>query len=479
MPSASGPAITHDGRVTIDQRPPAGVPEEPARRRATPVQRSWFWYDWANSGFFTTTWTVLFIPYLTSIAEAAACPGLPDDATCRTPLHVLGIPVSPGSIALYTVTVTTILSALILPIVGAVVDGSGRKRELLGLFAWVGSALGVAMALVAGTNWVLGVVLLLLSGLAYGSSIVVYDSILIDIAGPEERDRVSSRGWAFGYAGGGLLLAINLAVVTLHDSIGLSTGEAVRVSLFSAGIWWAAFTVVAYRGLRALPPRPRATLPMRTSLSSAFGQLARTLRDLRGYPQTMLFLGAYLVFNDGIQTVIAVSSLFGSREIGLSDSQLVLTILVVQFVALAGALLFGSLAARIGAKRSILISLVVWCGVMLLAFALPSGAVGLFIGLGMLIGLVLGGSQALSRSLFSQLIPPGKEGEYFSLYQAAERGTSWFGTLTFGLVYQLTSSYRLAIITLVIFFVIGGGLLTRLDVRRGIREAGNPVPAVV
>lgn len=486
------------GCVTVGQECPADAPgRRPARFVPTPLQRAWFWYDWANSGFFTTTWTVLFIPYLTSIAEAAACPGLAEDATCRTPLHVLGVPLSPGSVALYAVTATTILSALLLPVVGAIADRSGRKRELLAWFAWAGSLVGVCMVFVAGQNWGLGVVLLMVSGLLFGSSVVIYDALLIDVAAPDERDAVSTRGWAFGYAGGGLLLALNLALVTAHDSLGLTSGQAVRISLVSAGLWWGLFTIVVYRGLRALPPasvaepsteqggpqrHPDGPLSWRSRVevvTDSFGQLAATLRHLRGYPQTLVFLLAYLFFNDGIQTVIATASLFGSKEIGLSDSVLVMTILIVQFVALLGALVFGRLAARIGAKRTILTSLVIWCFVVALGFVLPTGAVGPFIALGMGIGFVLGGSQALSRSLFSQLIPRGKEAEYFSLYQAAERGTSWFGTLTFGVVYQVTGSYRDAIISLVVFFVIGGVTLTRLDVRKGVTDAGNAVPVVV
>jgi UMF1 family MFS transporter len=479
----------HDVSVTVGQDCPADAPgRRPARFVPTPLQRAWFWYDWANSGFFTTTWTVLFIPYLTKIAEAAACPALPDGAKCRTSLHVVGVPVSTGSIALYAVTATTILSAFLLPVVGAIADRSGRKRELLAGFAWAGSVVAVCMAFVAGQNWVLGVALLMLSGLLFGSSVVVYDALLIEVSAPDERDAVSSRGWAFGYAGGGILLAMNLALVTAHGSLGLTSVQAVRISLVSAGLWWGLFTVRVYRGLRALPTTRQAAAEESAARSwrqradvvtSSFGQLAATLRHLRGYPQTLVFLLAYLFFNDGIQTVIATASLFGSKELGLSDSTLVMTILIVQFVALFGALVFGRLAARIGAKRTILSSLVIWCVVVALGYLLPAGPVGPFIALGMGIGFVLGGSQALSRSLFSQLIPLGREAEYFSLYQAAERGTSWFGTLTFGLVYQLTDSYRYAIISLVAFFVIGGVILTRLDVRKGVTDAGNAVPLVV
>ena len=441
-------------------------------------QRAWYFYDWANSAYVTTTATVLFGPYLTVVAKRAACPGQDTDLRCGTDLHVLGIPVSPGSLALYAVTVTTLLSAVLLPIVGAIADRSGRKRTLLGRFAWLGSAAAAAMVLVSGDDWQLGVLLLLVASLSLGCSLVIYDAILCDIATANERDRVSSRGWAIGYLGGGLLLAVNLGLVTAHDAIGLSTEGAVRLSLLSAGAWWAGFTLIPYLGLR---DRPAVAVDPEAGglIAASFGQLRHTLVHLLGYRQTWMFLLAYLFFNDGIQTVIYASSIFAQEELGLTSQQLITSILLVQFIAFGGALLFGRLAGRFGAWRSILGGLVLWCLVVAVGYVLPAHNFGAFLALAVVIGTVLGGTQALSRSLFSQLIPRGREAEYFSLYQAAERGTSWFGTLTFGLVFQLTGSYRMAIVALVAFFVLGGLILTRVDVRRGVIEAGNEVPAVL
>jgi UMF1 family MFS transporter len=211
----------------------------------------------------------------------------------------------------------------------------------------------------------------------------------------------------------------------------------------------------------------------------AFGQLASTLRHLRGFPHTLRFLLAYLFFNDGIQTVISAASIFGAEQLDLTQGQLITSILLVQFVAFAGALAFGRLAARLGAKRAVLASLALWVVVVAAGYALPARRFLPFIALAVLIGIVLGGSQALARSLYSQLVPAGREAEYFSLYQAAERGTSWSGTLLFGLVFQLTHTYRAAIVALVVFFVVGGTLLARVDVRRGITEAGNALPTIV
>jgi UMF1 family MFS transporter len=428
-------------------------------------------------------------PYLTVIAKKAACPTLPSDVACHTNLSVLGVPVAPGSLVFYVLTFSTILSALVLIFVGAIADRSPRPVRLFAAFAWSGAAAASAMVLVSGDNWALGVLLLLFANLCLGSSLVIYDSLLCRIASPDERDRVSSRGWAWGYLGGGLLLAMNLALLTLAEQIGISAGTAVRISLLSAGLWWAVFTIIPVVGLRDLrgaadqttsqTTTPDSTGPRAGVVTGSLRQLASTFRELRLYPQTMLFLLAYLFFNDGIQTVISASSVYGAEELSFSDSQLIEIILLVQFVAFGGALLFGRLARRFGAWRVVLNSLVLWTAVVTIAFFVPAGGFLIFVGLAVLIGIVLGGSQALSRSMFSQLVPRGREAEFFSLYQAMERGTSWFGTLVFGLVHQFTHSYRWAIIALIVFFVVGGLRLSRVRMREGIIAAGNEVPAVI
>jgi len=466
-----GPVVTARSLV-----PPGPLADPVARRREW---RSWYFYDWANSAFVTTVGTVLLGPYLTSVAERAACgfvatPDNPCDAT----LPVLGIPVAAGSLSSYTVTFGTLLSAVLLPVVGAIADRTSRKRHMLLGFAWTGASAAMLLFFTGGDAWQPIVLLMLVAGICLGSSVVVYDSILNDISAEDDRDTVSSRGWALGYLGGGLLLAANLVLLNFAESFGLSTEQAAQISFASAGVWWAAWTLVPFLGLHDRPPVNVERVPGGL-LSASFTQLVDTLKDLRHYPQTLLFLVAYLFYNDGIQTVIASAAVFGSRELGLGNSALVLAILVVQFVAFFGALLLGRLSRRIGAKRTILGSLVVWAAVSLSAYALPAGQLLPFLGLSVAIGFVLGGSQALSRSLYSTLVPRGREAEYFGLYQAAERGTSWFGTLTFGLVFQFTGSYRFSVVALLVFFVVGFILLSRLDVRRGIVEAGNRVPAVV
>ncbi|MCA0293109.1 MAG: MFS transporter [Actinobacteria bacterium] len=442
--------------------------------------RPWYWYDWANSAFVTTIGTVLYGPYITTIAKQAACPGQDTDLACRTNLSLLGIPIAPGSLAPYTTTFATIVSAIFLIFIGAVADRSPRPARLLGIFAWLGALAAAGLFFVEGTRWQLGAILMVLATICLGSSLVIYDAILNDIAHPNDRDKVSSRGWALGYLGGGLLLALNLVLVTMKP-FGLSTGMAVRISMLSAAVWWGIFTLIPVLGMWNLRGVERpVTAVGEGAVGGSLKQLRNTFGDLRRHhPQTMLFLLAYLFYNDGIQTVISSSSLYGAEELKFEQSQLIAVILLVQFVAFFGALLFGRLAGRHGAWRTVLWSLALWTLIVIVAYFVPEKKFIPFIVLAVGIGLVLGGSQALSRSLYSQLVPKKREAEYFSLYQAMERGTSWFGTLLFGLVYQLTHTYRLAIIALIVFFVLGGILLSRVDVREGIRQAGNEQPVLI
>jgi len=431
-------------------------------------QRAWYWYDWANSAYVTTVSTVLVGPYLIAIAENAAV----DDR-----VSLLGIAVAPGSLPAYLVTISTIFSALVLPPLGAFMDRTGKKKQWLAGFAWTGALFASLLFFTRGDNWELGAIALVGANLCLGASTVVNDAILPLISTEEERDRVSSRGWAWGYLGGGLLLAANLALVQLLP-FGLDTATAARWSMLSAAVWWAAFTLIPLVGLGNHPPRDVERVAGNV-VRQSFGQLVQTLRDLRRYPMAATFLVAYLFFNDGIQTVISQASVYGTEGLGLTQASLITTILVVQFVAFGGALLFGRLAYRFGAKNVILGGLVIWSAIVTAALWLPDKSFLPFLALGVGIGIVLGGTQALARSYFSLLIPKGKEAEYFSFYHAMERGTSWFAALLFGVVYQLTDSYRPAIFALIVFFVLGGLILMRVDTERGIREAGNAVPSTV
>ncbi len=444
------------------------VADEAAGRRRE--QRGWYFYDWACSVYSTSVLTVFLGPYLTSVAE--------DAADARGYVHPLGIPVRAGSFFAYSVSLSVIVAVLVMPLVGAAADRGGRKKPLLGAAAYTGAAATTGMFLLDGDRYLLGGFLLVVANAAQSVAMMLYNSYLPQIAPPEERDAVSSRGWAFGYAAGSLMLIVNLVLYMAHDSFGVSESMAVRICLASAGLWWGAFALVPLRRLRDRRTTADPTTdPTAEPTAPGLRQLAATVRDMRRHPLTLAFLLAYLIYNDGIQTVISQASLYGSEELGLGQSTLIGAVLLVQVLAVAGALAMGRLARTYGAKRTILGSLVAWTVTLGAGYFLPAGAPVWFFVLAAGIGLVLGGSQALSRSLFSHLVPPGKEAEYFSAYEMSDRGMSWLGPLLFGLTYQLTGSYRDAIISLVAFFVLGFTLLARVPVRRAISEAGNPVPA--
>ena len=423
----------------------------------------WYVYDWANSAFYTTVIAVFMGPYLTTVAEAAADP--------EGFVYPLGIKVAAGSLYSYTVGLSVFFQMLLLPLLGAIADYSDLKKQMLGLFAFTGSFATMGLYFLEGNRYLLGSVLFLIANFSVGASIVFYNAYLNDIASEDRRDAVSSYGYAAGYVGGALLLAANLWLYSNAESFGISAGHAVRISLLSSGLWWAIFTLIPMRLLK----RHQAvkSLPAgETQLSIGFKQLKHTIRELPRYRHTMLFLVAYLLYNDGIQSVIALASQFGSKELGLEISTLTTVILIVQVVAIFGAIIFRYVARWTGTKRAIIISVVVWTATILYAYAALQTARDFYI-MGAVIGIVMGGSQALSRSLYSLMIPAGKEAEFFSIYEISDKGTSWLGPIIFGLTYQITKSYRLAILSIAIFFISGLALLAFVNVRKAIVEAGG------
>jgi len=424
-------------------------------------QVGWYFYDWANSAFSTTVVTVFLGPYLTTVAKAAA-----DDGGF---IYPLGIKVFAGSFFAYVVSMSVVLQVLLLPILGAIADYSRLKKQMFGIFAYIGALASAGLYFLQGTNYLLGGALFIVSNVSFGASIVFYNSFLPEIATPDRRDHVSSMGWAIGYIGGGLLLALNLLLFTRAASFGLTEGQAVRISLASAGVWWGIFTLIPLTRLRNRQPA-KSLEPGRGYLITGLSQLIHTASRARAYPQTVLFLVAYLIYNDGIQTVITLSSQFGQEELGLSISTLTTVVLMVQFVGFFGNMIFAWLAKAIGAKGAVMISLAIWSATLGYVYYFLHGTLGFYI-LGLIIALVLGGSQALSRSLYSQMVPRGQEAEYFSLYEVSDKGTSWLGPLIFGLALARTRNYRIAVLSLVIFFIIGLALLAMVNVRKASLEA--------
>lgn len=430
--------------------------------------RGWMFYDWANSAFSTTVVTVFLGPYLTGLIEAQVGKG--------NTFSLLGTPIEASSFFPYCVSVSVFLQVFLLPILGAIADYSNLKRRMMMFFAAVGAISTIGLFFISGGLFVLGGLLFIIANVSFGASIVFYNAFLPEIASEDQRDRVSSRGWAMGYAGDALLLLINLIFYKVMDSAGQSA-LAARINLASAGVWWLVFGYISISRLRERGAQ-RALPKGDTYLLIGFKQLAKTLREIRQYPMTLRYLIAYLFYNDGIQTVIVVAAIFGQQELKMDLGSLSMLILMVQVVGIFGALGFGRVADRLGAKRTIVITLIIWSGVSIWS-RISLASVGEFWILGVVIALVLGGSQALSRSLFSQMIPREREAEFFSFYEISERGTSWIGPFLFAQINDMTKSMRTAIFSLIVLFVGGLLVLITVNVPRAIRESGNEVPATM
>jgi len=431
----------------------------------------WGMYDWANSAFSTTVGTVFLGPYVAGLARTAA------EAAGTSTVSFLGIPVAPDSFLPYCISFSVGMQVLFLPILGAIADYSHLRKRMMQIFATLGAIATILMFFISGSLWWLGGVLFVLANLTFGAAIVFYNAYLPDIASEDERDRVSSYGWALGYLGGGILLALNLAFFTFSEDLGIPAALAVRINLASAGVWWLGFSFITWSRLRSR--RAARQLPAGESyVTIGFKQLRKTFGEVKHFPETLKFLLAYFLYNDGIQTVIAVASTFaaapliqGGLEIG--QSTLISIILMIQFVAFFGALFWGKLAGWIGAKQSVIVSLFIWAGVVIYAYGGLKGpsATAQFFVLGVFIAIVLGGSQAISRSLFAQMVPKGREAEFFSFYEISERGTSWVGPLVFGLANQIFHDLRIAILSLIFFFVMGLILLPFVNVNKAIDDA--------
>jgi MFS transporter, UMF1 family len=416
----------------------------------------WVMYDWANSAFQTTVVTVLIGPYLTALAQEA----VGDNGTVAS-LGPLGV-VTAKSLFPYCVSLSVFLQVFLLPVLGAIADYTSLKKRLMATLCYAGVAATCLLSLVAGQSYLTVGALFVAANLCFGASNVLYNAFLNDITTADRRDQVSSRGYALGYLGGGVLLALNLALVLNAGAFGLSRDLAVRASLLSAGLWWGGFGVLTFARLRARPA-PLGAPAGRSAVAAGLKQVAATIRELRRLPETFRFLMAYMLYNDGIQTVISTASVFLAQELfvarGLPADQsfLIGLVLMIQFIAFFGALLFERIARIVQTKNAILISLLLWTGVIVYSYRFLETTRQAWV-MGGVIAIVLGGSQALSRSLFSLMIPAGREASFFGLYEISERGTSWIGPLIFGMVAGATNSYRQAILSLVVL-LLGGMLL--------------------
>ncbi len=432
----------------------------------------WMLYDWANSAFYTTVVSVLIGPYLINLATKAV-------GENGVILDLFFFSVTPKGLPSFCIAISVISMVLFLPILGAIADYTHLKKRFMAIFCYTG-VLASALLFFVTESYLACSILLIIANMTFAAANVFYNAFLVDITTEDRRDRISSYGYAAGYIGGFVMLILNWLLINNAERLGISIGLAVRISFLTASLWWGVFGFISFYIVRARGAS-KAIPPGKNLVTVGFSELWETLKELRRLRYTTLFLVAYLFYNDGIQTVILQSSVFLSYELFTSkglpeDNSFLITIFfIAQVSALVGALVFERIARIIGAKRTILVSLGIWCAIVIYAYGFLSNQFQAMI-MGACIGLVLGSTQALSRSLYSQMIPVGRESAFFGLYEISEKGTSWMGQILFTIIVGATGSFRQAILGLIVFFVVGSVVLLFTDTTRAIHEAGNLTP---
>jgi MFS transporter, UMF1 family len=417
-----------------------------------PDLRAWAMYDWANSAFQTTIIAAVFPIYYQKVAAAG----------------------QPEALAMsrfaWATTLAILIVAIIAPLLGAIADYTAIKKKLLAVFVAIGAVATAAMYWIQQGDWLFALTLFVIGNVGVAASIVFYESLLPHLVGEGELDRVSSAGYAIGYLGGGALLAINLLMIQKPSLFGIpDAGIATRLALASVAVWWVVFSIPLFR--RVAEPPARIERDERAG-GNAFlvgaKRLGETFHELRRYRNAFVFLLAFLLYNDGIQTMIRMATLYGTG-IGLPESAMITALLMTQFIGVPCAFMFGALAGRIGAMRSVYLGLGVYVLITILGYFMTSAVH--FFALALLVGMVQGGTQALSRSLFASMIPRHKSSEFFAFFSVFERYAGVLGPAIFAFVIERSGSGRSAILAVALFFIIGAIILTFVNVDDGRRAA--------
>jgi len=410
--------------------------------------RAWTMYDWANSTFATTIAAAVLPVYYSTVASKNL---QPHEATSNWA---------------FTTTIALVLVALIGPILGAMADFSGTKKRFMTIFVVLGVTGTALLYLVKSGDWLLASVFYIIGSIGFAGANVFYDSLLPHIAREDEIDQVSSRGYAMGYAGGGILLAINLVMIMFSpDNL---TELMTRLSFLTVSVWWLVFTIPFWRNVKEPPRRILAAEAGINPVKASFGRLASTFKEIKKYKELTKFIVAFWLYNNGIGTIIFMATIYGT-ELGFSSTTTIGTLLMVQFVAIPFAFLFGWLAKKIGTKRSILLSIFIYTLIAIGGYFLYKEIH--FWLLGFAVATVQGGSQALSRSLCGRMMPKSKSAEFYSFFSVSEKIAGTVGPLLFGVVSRLMGGSRLSIVSLIIFFALGGFLLWQVKEKDGIAIA--------
>jgi UMF1 family MFS transporter len=417
-----------------------------------PDLRAWAMYDWANSAFQTTIIAAVFPIYYQKVAAAGQPEAL---ATSRFA---------------WATTLAILVVAIIAPLLGAIADYTAIKKKLLGIFLAIGAAATAAMFWIQEGDWRLALTLFVIGNVGVAASIVFYESLLPHLVGEGDLDRVSSAGYAVGYLGGGALLAINLLMIQEPSLFGIpDAGTATRLALASVAVWWVVFSIPLFRNVAEPPARiERDERAGGNAFLAGAKRLGETFHELRRYRNAFIFLLAFLLYNDGIQTMIRMATIYGTG-IGLPESAMITALLMTQFIGVPCAFAFGALAGRIGAMRSVYLGLGVYVLITILGYFMTSAVH--FFALALLVGMVQGGTQALSRSLFASMIPRHKSSEFFAFFSVFERYAGVLGPAIFAFVIERSGSGRSAIMAVALFFIVGAIILAFVNVDEGRRAA--------
>jgi UMF1 family MFS transporter len=415
------------------------------------IINAWCMYDWANSAFATTIMGALFPPFYRALVTES---GLAEN----TATAYWG----------YTTSIALLVIALIAPVLGAIADYTGGKKRYVAFFAGLGILATAAFVFIGTDTWLLASVLYIGGNVGFAGANVFYDSLLPHIAQKGDIDQVSTKGFALGYVGGGILLVINVLWVMKPEMFGMpDLAFALRASFFSVSVWWGLFSIPLFRHVPE-PPAARETGPAIHPVKAGFSRLAITFREITRYKQLLSFLISFWIYNDGIGTIIKMATAYGD-EIGIELTDMIIALIIMQFLGIPFSFLFGTLAKKMGTKRSILLALGVYTLISIGGYFMSTATH--FYVLAFLVGTVQGGSQALSRSLYGTMVPKHKTAEFFGFFSTSSKFAGIAGPLLFGIVSQVAGQSRLSIVSLIIFFIVGGLLLTRVDVEEGIRVA--------
>lgn len=419
----------------------------------------WCMYDWANSAYVTTVAVGVLPAYFAGTVAGS------DE------MYIAGVKTSPTAVWAFVVALSSLIAFVAAPVLGAIADFSAAKKRFLIAFAYGGSLFTLLLFFCGSGDVYYTLILFLIAQVGFIGANVFYDAFITDVASPEKMDWVSGKGYSYGYVGGGLQFAFSLALVSGHDYLGISEGLAARLAILMAGLWWAGFTLFTVKYLKE-GGEPGTSRSLSEYVRIGVSRTLQTTRRVGQFRHLVLFLVAFMLYNDGIQTVIDMSSIYGTAELKLSTQTLMITLLIIQIIATFGALLFSWLANKIGSKRAIMVSLALWSGAVIYAYFIQSAIE--FFGLGIIVGIVLGGSQALSRSFYGSMVPEGASAEFFGFYTVFSKFSAIWGPTAFGLVKQSLGSSRLAIISLIFFFVAGLILMAFVDEdqARAAKESG-------